>query len=493
MTSHSLKRPKLIPIVGAMLVATATVITSAYASSHREAPFITTMPKVDGTDFYMFRSYEANRSNFVTLIANYLPLQDPYGGPNYFSLDPNALYEIHIDNDGDAVEDITFQFRFKNTLNDLQVPVGGKMISIPLVNLPPSGNNPTLNVQETFTVTMVKGTRRGANSTRQLLTNASGGGTTFTKPVDNIGEKSIPNYAQYANQFIHNVNIPGCSTPGKIFVGQRKDSFVVNLGEVFDLVNIANPVGPDNVEKDDLADKNVTTLAMEIPSNCLTAGNESVIGGWTTASVRQARLVNPKPVSNNTASKEGGPWTQVSRLGMPLVNEVIIGLKDKDKFNASQPKDDAQFIDYVTNPSLPFLIEALFNTAAPTNFPRTDLVTAFLTGVPTLNQPANVKGSEMLRLNTAGPMPVPANMQNHLGVVGGDLAGFPNGRRPGDDVVDIALRVSMGLLCHANLGVCAPSDAPTGTLPFTDGVRQEASQFDNAFPYLRTPIPGARN
>ena len=492
MTSHSLKRPKLLPIVGAMLVATATVITSAYASSHREAPFITTMPKVDGTDFYMFRSYEANRSNFVTLIANYLPLQDPYGGPNYFSLDPNALYEIHIDNNGDAVEDITFQFRFKNTLNDLQVPVGGKMISIPLVNLPPSGNNPTLNVQETFTVTMVKGTRRGASSTRQLLTNASGGGTTFTKPVDNIGEKSIPNYAQYANQFIHNVNIPGCSSPAKVFVGQRKDSFVVNLGEVFDLVNIANPVGGDNVEQDDLADKNVTTLAMEIPSDCLTAANEPVIGGWTTASVRQARLVNPKPVSNNSASKEGGPWTQVSRLGMPLVNEVIVGLKDKDKFNASQPKDDAQFIDYVTNPSLPFLIEALFNTAAPTNFPRTDLVTAFLTGVPNLNQPANVKGSEMLRLNTADIMPVPANMQNHLGVVGGDVAGFPNGRRPGDDVVDIALRVSMGLLCHANLGVCAPSDAPTGTLPFTDGVRQQASQFDSAFPYLRTPIPGAR-
>ncbi|MFQ3215797.1 MAG: hypothetical protein ACI87C_000299 [Paraperlucidibaca sp.] len=492
MINRKSQRPRLLPLVGMMLMASATVATTAYASSHREAPYITSQPKVDGTDFYMFRSYEANRQNFVTLIANYLPLQDAYGGPNYFSLDPNALYEIHLDNNGDAVEDITFQFRFKNTLKDLKVPVGGKMTSIPLVNLPPQGNVPTLNVAESFTVTMVKGPRRGANSSRQLLTNAAGGGSTFTKPVDNIGNKSIPNYASYANQFIYNVDIPGCSTQGKIFVGQRKDSFVVNLGETFDLINIANPVGSESVERDDLADKNVTTLAMEIPSSCLTAGNEKVIGGWTTASVRQARLINPKPGSNNnSASKEGGPWAQVSRLGMPLVNEVIIGLKDKDKFNASQPKDDAQFADYVTNPSLPFLIEALFQTPAPTNFPRTDLVTAFLTGVPGLNQPANVKGSEMLRLNTSDVPPVPAANQNRLGVVAGDNAGFPNGRRPGDDVVDIELRVAMGLLCHAGLGVCSPDDAKAGTLGFTDGAIQQASQFNSTFPYLKTPLAGA--
>ena len=146
MINRKSQRPRLLPLVGMMLMASATVATTAYASSHREAPYITSQPKVDGTDFYMFRSYEANRQNFVTLIANYLPLQDAYGGPNYFSLDPNALYEIHLDNNGDAVEDITFQFRFKNTLKDLKVPVGGKMTSIPLVNLPPQGNVPTLNV-----------------------------------------------------------------------------------------------------------------------------------------------------------------------------------------------------------------------------------------------------------------------------------------------------------------------------------------------------------
>ncbi|MEO6699799.1 MAG: DUF4331 domain-containing protein, partial [Paraperlucidibaca sp.] len=320
MITLSTPRPRLMPLVSMMLLASAATVTTVQASSHREAPYITSMPKVDGTDFYMFNSYETGRTDSVTLIANYLPLQDAYGGPNYFSLDPNALYEIHVDNNGDAVEDITFQFRFKNKLADLKVPVGGKMISIPLVNLPPSGNVPTLNVNEEFTVTVVRGPRRGAASSRQLVTNAQGGSSTFTKPVDNIGDKSIPNYSTYANQFVYNVNIPGCQVPAKLFVGQRKDSFVVNLGEVFDLINIANPVGSESIEKDDLADKNVTTLAMEVPKSCLTNGNEPVIGGWTTASVRQARLLNPTPASNNTASKEGGAWTQVSRLGMPLVN-----------------------------------------------------------------------------------------------------------------------------------------------------------------------------
>lgn len=496
MINRKSQRPRLLPLVGMMLMASATVATTAYASSHREAPYITSQPKVDGTDFYMFNSYEAGRDAYVTLVANYLPLQDAYGGPNYFSLDPNALYEIHIDNNADAVEDITFQFRFKNNLADLKVPVGDKMTSIPLVNLPPTGSTtPTLNVNEQFTVTVVRGPRRGTSSSRQLVKNADGGGTTFTKPVDNIGNKSIPNYAGYAKQFIYDVAIPGCSAPAKLFVGQRKDSFAVNLGEVFDLVN-TNPLGPRNAEVDDLADKNVTTLAMEVPKSCLVSGNEPVIGGWTTASLRQARLLNPKPASNNTASKEGGAWTQVSRLGMPLVNEVVIGLKDKDKFNASQPKDDGQFAGYVTNPALPALIQALYPSApAPTNFPRTDLIAAFLTGVPGVNKPVGVVGSEMLRLNTA----IAANngVQNDLGVVGGDNAGFPNGRRPGDDVVDIELRVAMGLLCtiegvNASVG-CTGTDAPAGGAPITDGVRNEATNFDTTFPYLKTPLAGSPN
>jgi hypothetical protein len=213
--------------------------------------------------------------------------------------------------------------------------------------------------------------------------------------------------------------------------------------------------------------------------------------------MRQGRLLNPTPASGiNNAAKEGGAWSQVSRVGMPLVNEVVIGMDDKDRFNTSKPKDDAQFINYVTNPVLPAVVETLFPSAkAPTNFPRNDLVTVFLKGLPGVNQPKNVVASEMLRLNTS-IAPTPQASQNQLGVAGGDNAGFPNGRRPADDVVDVSLRVAMGALCAltgANdaLGVgCKPGDAPAGGLKLTDGVRKTATDFKAAFPYLNTPLPG---
>jgi hypothetical protein len=462
---------------------------AVHASSHREAPFITTQPKVDGTDFYMFRSYEAGRADYVTLVANYIPLQDAYGGPNY--------YEIHVDNDGDAVEDLTFQFRFKNNLADIALPIGGKSVSIPLIQAGgiSAGNDGALNVKQTYTVDLVRGNRRSGQ--RAHVTNASGGGTEFTKPVDFIGTKtfgSIAGYEAYAAQYVYGINSPGCGAPGKLFVGQRKDPFVVNLGRTFDLLNL-NPLAASG-GTDDLADKNVTSIALEVPIACLAKSGEPVIGGWTTASLRQVRLIDGTPKSGlGKSSKEGGAWVQVSRLGMPLVNEVVIGLKDKDRFNASKPKDDGQFADYVTNPTLPALIEILFGVQAPINFPRTDLVTAFLTGVPGLNQPANVKASEMLRLNTS-IAPVPAASQNTLGVLGGDNAGFPNGRRPGDDVVDSALRVVMGVLCTLNAPSafgCVPADAPSGGLALTDGgTNLSAGNFDSSFPYIRTPLPGAQ-
>jgi hypothetical protein len=180
---------------------------------------------------------------------------------------------------------------------------------------------------------------------------------------------------------------------------------------------------------------------------------------------------------------------------MPLVNEVVIGLPDKDRFNASKPKDDGQFADYVTNPTLPALLEILFGdlgVKAPTNFPRTDLVAAFLTGVDGLNKPDNVRVSEMLRLNTA-IAPTPGAKQNRLGVLGGDNAGFPNGRRPGDDVVDIELRVAMGALCTLAIGGCTPADAPAGSLHYTDGAFLSSAAFANKFPYLRSPLPGSPN
>jgi len=494
-------------LLGASAVAAAISAIStlpASASSHREAPFITRHPQVDGTDFYMFRSYESGRQDYVTLIANYLPLQDAYGGPNYFSLDPDALYEIHIDNNGDNREDISFQFRFRNTQKDITLPVGGKDIPIPLRNAGAidAVNPATLNVRETYTLNVVRGDRR--RGTSGAVANAAGGATEFDKPVDNIGNKSIPDYAAYAARHVHAVNIPGCATPGRVFVGQRKEGFQVNLGEIFDLVNIpaARVIGSRTGGGSATADKNVTSLALEVPIACLTNGSDPVIGGWTTASLRQGRLLNPAPNRDNGSSIEGGPWVQVSRLGHPLVNEVVIGLRDKDRFNASHPRDDAQFADYVTNPTLPALLESLYSSAgvrAPTAFPRADLVTVFLTGVPGVNRPQGTAAlSEMLRLNTALPVTA-AGAQNSLGAAGCfqagtlntslpgcDPAGFPNGRRPGDDVVDVELRVAMGYLLPA-------ASAPSGTLPITDGALVEASQFDTAFPYLRTPLPGSPN
>jgi hypothetical protein len=471
----------------------------ALASSHREAPFIASMPQVDATDFYMFRSYEPGRDGYVTLIANYLPLQDPYGGPNYFKLDARALYEIHIVNDGRAAENITFQFQFQNTLDDNQLSIGGKKVSIPLVQ---NGSadvatpaSPALNTHETFTLNVIHGPRRHGQVFP--VTNVSTGGTIFDKPVDYIGDKTISDYVAYADKHIWNISIPGCPGTGRVFVGQRKDPFVVNLGETFDLVNIKfpatelNPLA-ESAAEDLLSDKNVTAMILEVPIACLTEGKGNIIGGWTTASVPSQRTLLPAGTGLDAAQKVSKKFVQVSRLGAPLVNEVVIGLKDKNKFNSSEPKDDAQFADYVTNPTLPALLEILFGGAgvkAPTNFPRTDLVAAFLTGISGLNQPPKVVASEMLRLNTAIP-PTASAAQSRLGVLGGDIAGFPNGRRPGDDVVDIELRVAMGILCTLNLG-CTPAQAPSGGIHFTDGAYLDDSFFTTTFPYLRSPIPGS--
>lgn len=515
MSRKKLSPMRLLPLVAA--VAATLSVGFAQASSHREAPSITTTPKVDATDFYMFKSYEAGRDGFVTLIANYVPLQDAYGGPNYFSMDPNALYEIHVDNNGDAKEDITFQFRFKNSLKGITLPINGKDVAIPLIQAGgvSDRNAAALNLNESYTVDIVRGDRR--TGTRSSITNASGGGTSFDKPVDNIGVKTIPDYVGYAAKHIYSVNIPGCAQPAKLFVGQRKDPFAVNLGTIFDLVNAPVAVITDpaliNAAPNTIDDKNVTSLALEVHQSCLTAGSETVIGGWTSASLRQGSLLNPTPKSGHqTAATVGGAWTQVSRLGMPLVNEVVIGLPDKDKFNASKPKDDAaNFLTYVTNPTLPRLLEiALALPAgglAPSNAGRGDLVTTFLTGIKGVNQPANVVGSEMLRLNTAIPA-VPFAQQNRLGIVGNilakgnDNAGYPNGRRPKDDVVDISLVAVAGGLCVANgdtdaLGfgaACKPSAVPLGATAFKlhDAVDQAVVPLLPGFPYLNTPLPGSK-
>ena len=343
-----------------------------------------------------------------------------------------------------------------------------------------------LNFFESYTVTL----KRSGGSNHKLI-NLADGTTRFDKPMDYIGKKTFPDYAGYAARFMYDVGISGCAD-GRMFVGQRNDPFAVNLGEVFDLVNVGNPLGSRRAEPDALEDKNITAFILEVPIECLTDGRTDVIGGWTTAHLRKTRKLRTKP-SFDRPDKQSGSFVQVSRIGMPLLNEVVIGLKDKDRFNASKPSDDAQFATYVTNPAFAELLEILFGAAgvqAPNNFPRRDLLATFITGIAGLNE---FGFGEMQRLNVTID-PTPRGSQNSLGVIGGDLAGYPNGRRPGDDSVDITLRVTMGLLCHAFPGAyCDPADAPSGLLPFTDGTQQKASQFDNKFPYLRTPVAGSPN
>jgi hypothetical protein len=309
-------------------------------------------------------------------------------------------------------------------------------------------------------------------------------------------------------------------------VGQRQEPFAVNLPVVFDLLDapsIASTLtggsatgsdcggGKTNTQcaaANPIGGYNITTIALEVPASCLTAGGSTTIGGWTTASVRQARVINPAG-TYATPTKEGGAWAQVSRLGMPLVNELIIGLKDKDTWNASEPiNDPANFATYVTNPTLPAVIEALYGPTvpAPSYYPRADLEAAYLTGVPGVNQipadgdAASAVPSEMLRLNTGlGGTPAAAS-QSSVGALpcftqggGGalasgapgncDAAGFPNGRRPGDDIVDITLRVAEGYLLPASV-------APTGSINWTDAVEVDATKFKTSFPYFNTPNSG---
>lgn len=496
----------------------ATVSSAAFASSHREAPFITSAPKVDGTDFYMFRSYEPGREGFVTLIANYLPLQDAYGGPNYFALDPNALYEIHIDNSGNGAEDITFGFRFTNTVRGAALPIGpdGADVAVPLSNIgaigPGVGDDAASNVIQTYQVSVTRGDRR--TGSRSLATNVATNTQVFTKPQDNIGGKSIPDYPTYAANHVFPISVPGCTGNGQVFVGQRKEGFPINLGQVFDLVNI-QPGGPLAARDRNLNivdDKNVTSIALELPISCLTASAEQpIIGGWTTASLRQARMLNPVPqrtdaaggMTGNTGPEVvGGAWTQVSRLGAPLVNEVVIGLPDKDLFNASEPTGDlANFANYVTHPTLPVLIDLLFfggEGAAVPAAPRGDLVAAFVTGVDGLNNPGAGGAGEILRLNTAVPV-TPAAQQSDLGFLGCDLAGFPNGRRPLEDVTDIALNVVMGAITAENQNMLQTCDLTAEGGPavvnagavVNDGALFTIDDFLPGFPYLNHPNAGA--
>ena len=282
MIEHRLLRAVPTALASALCI---TVASPVMASSHREAPYITQQPKVDGTDFYAFASYETGREDYITFLANYIPLQDSYGGPNYFSMDPNALYEIHIDNDGDAVEDVTFQWVFDNALPDgdgIALNIDGTLVTIPLelAGTISADNQDSVNFVEEYTLSMVTGGRRSENST--LATDTTTGETTFAKPLDFIGDKTFGSPAGYdayvaslhnSDSAFNNVTLSSCpagAQDARVFVGQRTESFSINLGRVFDLVNF----DPINIVDDEanniLADKNITTLALEIHKDCIT-------------------------------------------------------------------------------------------------------------------------------------------------------------------------------------------------------------------------------
>ncbi len=453
--------------------------TTLFASSHREAPLTTEDPTVDNTDVYAFRSPDA--PDTITLIANYIPLQEASSAPNYYNFSPAAVYEIHIDSNGDAREDITYQFRFRNDIRDMNTFLynTGPVLTLDSANL---------NFRQYYTVTRINGSRRSGGSTSL--------GDAFQVAPANIGPKSTPDYTALANAAIFNFAQNG----GKVFAGPRDDPFFVDIGGIGDLATLrpiqqlhkVPPISASSTGVDGLRGFNVHTIALQLPITALVSGGtapsgptaaNAVIGVWATSSRSRLTLLNTG--SRGRQSLSG--LTQVSRLGMPLVNEVVLPLAFKDIFNNSEPSGDkalfdsnAAFRNRILDPELAKLFTLLYGVSVPPA-PRNDLVQVFLTGIPGANQPPNVQPAEMLRLNVAVPA-VAGTTGNRLGVIGGDNGGFPNGRRLTDDVVDIELRVVAGVL------VPGFNVSPNNAL--TDGVDANDRAVLSTFPYVPLPHQG---
>jgi hypothetical protein len=452
-------------LAGALAASLGLSAPQANASSHREAPLISQDPAADGTDFYMFVS--PDKPDTVTFIANYYPFEDPAGGPNFYRFGDDVLYRISVDNDGDAAPEIWYDFQFQTHVRNGNT----FLFNTGAVN---SVNDSTLNIYQTYTFS-----RNGKVLASSLAV-----------PPSNVGTHSMPNYQALFNQGIHTVG------DYKVFAGQAEDSFFVDLGATFDLLTI-RPGAPGNHGggNDDLAGYNVQTIAVQVPISKLTADGKSpktaadanaIIGAWTSSYRRSTRVLK-----GNGTQTESGNWVQVSRLSAPLVNEVVVPLAFKDYWNSSQPSGDAIFLGGVQNPEPAKLLNLLYGLNVPAT-PRSDLVAIFLTGIPGVNQPAGVKPSEMMRLNMA----IPPSQQgkeaggtqlhfgNRCGVLGGDLAGYPNGRRLSDDVVDISLQAVAG----GTPFTAATNVAPNNQLG--DGVDENDVNFSSSFPYVAGPQNG---
>jgi Domain of unknown function (DUF4331) len=440
----------------------------APASSHREAPLITEDPVADNTDTYAFIAPDA--PNHVTMIANWIPLEEPAGGPNFHKFGDDVLYEINVDNDGDAVADVTYQWRFKTEIKDPNSFLYNTGPVTAVTNRRGELKDfQNLNIQQTYSVTEIRNGRR-----REIARNL------FTPPV-NVGPRSTPNYDSLAAATVYNLN-----NDIRVFAGQRDDPFFVDLGSVFDLGGL-RPFNqfhliPLDTEagKDEVQGYNTHTIAIQVPIDRLTDG-DPVVGVWSSTYRRQTRTYT----RGGSRLEHSGDWVQVSRLGMPLVNEVVIPLGQKDRFNATYPDEDARFLQFVTDPELGRLIPVLYPGAFPCfpTTPRNDLVSIFLTGIQGVNQPANVQGSEMIRLNTS-VTPTPYAQQNRLGLLAGQADGFPNGRRLIDDVVDIELQAVAGATPLGSCNGVFPNNA------LSDGVDANDMQFTQTFPYLASPAQG---
>jgi hypothetical protein len=453
-------------------------------SSHREAPEISKDPVADSTDVYAFVS--PDKPDAVTLIANYIPLQGPAGGPNFYEFGDDVLYQIHIDNDGDGQADISYRFRFSTQVVN---PDTFLYNTGPIESL----SSPNWNRRQSYDVTVVNG------SSQSTL------GTGLACPPCNIGPLSTPDYPSLAAAAAHSLG--GGVT---VFAGQRAEGFYVDLGAIFDLadlrpfenlhaqygLNVFSGPAPGVNATDHL---NVHSIAIQVPISSVTRSGHPSIGVWTTASRQRVRLWD----ADNGEDVNVGPFRQVSRLGNPLVNEVLIPLGKKDQWNSLPPDDDKLFAVYVTQPGVAALLPALYPGVFPnlaalvaSGKPRADLEAILLTGIPSglITGFQNLTGpvlADMLRLNTSIP-PTPAVKQSIYGLLGGDLAGFPNGRRVTDDVVAIELRALAGVT-YPLIDKKFTPDAAAGEL--TDGLTPASvsSPYLNQFPYLGVPYSGFDN
>jgi uncharacterized protein DUF4331 len=462
----------------------------ASASSHREAPLISQDPTADNTDLYLFR--DSNDPSKVDIVANYIGLEQPAGGPNFVKFGDDVLYEIHIDNNADVVEDITYQFRFRTTI------VNGNTF---LYNTGPIGapNDANQNIQQTYSV------RRIDSTGSHLLFSDQP-----TPPV-NIGPRSTG--GDYEAKYV----APSIKTLGdgsKFFAGQRKDAFFVDLGSIFDLAAL-RPIQSNHLINmpgnapgvDGLAGKNVHTITIQVPitsllapganPSCATSNSQvndksCVIGVYASASRQSVRVLSPQGEPPHNA----GRWVQVSRLGLPLVNEVLVPLGKKDFWNSIAPEDDAAngifagVVDPELGRLLPVLYPGVFNAGGIDRVPpapRNDFV-AVLSGVPQGLGAGAIPAADLLRLNVSTPVTAPAS-QKRLGFLDGDAQGFPNGRRLPDDVVDEELQVIAGTLVNGGLDAMIPGTA----VPYRavgDGVDHSDRPYLGSFPYQATPVSG---